>query len=50
SLTEAVIPGVKTIGASAFENCTSLSEIDLSNVTTVDANAFKGCTSLQTGN
>jgi len=39
---------IKTIGESAFENCTSLVEIEIpSGVTTIGKWAFKGCTGLE---
>ena len=37
-----------TIGASAFENCTSLTSFDLSRVTEIGDKAFKGCTDITT--
>ena len=49
SLTELNLPfGLKTIGANAFEGCTSLDFVLKASVTTIGANAFKGWTSEQT--
>lgn len=38
--------GVKTIGQSAFENCTGLTTVDIKEVQTIGSAAFKGCTAL----
>lgn len=38
---------VVTIGVGAFDECTSLSQIDLSNVATIGVGAFNECTSLR---
>lgn len=37
---------LQVVGAGAFRECRSLSNIDLSNVTSIGQNAFSGCTSL----
>ena len=52
SFSKIIAPAVKefTVGESAFENCSSLTEIDFSNVTetvTLERAAFKGCSSIQ---
>lgn len=40
--------GIKTIGFSAFENCTKLKKVIIpETVTTIDHSAFSGCTSLK---
>lgn len=40
--------GIKTIGSSAFENCTKLKKVIIpETVTTIDHSAFSGCTSLK---
>lgn len=49
SLTELNLPfGLRTIGANAFEGCTSLDFVLKASVTTIGANAFKGWTYEQT--
>ena len=37
---------VTTIGAGAFQSCTSLTNVDMSSVETIGAGAFQDCTSL----
>ena len=39
---------VTTIGSSAFQGCSGLTEIDLSNVTSIEYSAFQGCSELAT--
>jgi len=47
-ITEIVLPdSVKTIENSAFENCTSLSEVDLGSIESISFDVFTGCTSLE---
>lgn len=44
-------PGVTSVGAHAFENCTALSAVELpaeSQLLSVGSSAFRGCTSLET--
>ena len=41
-----VSDSIKTIGYSAFKNCTKLNRIDLANVTTLSFDIFENCTSL----
>ena len=46
-LTTVTIPStVKTIGRSAFRNCSALATIDLSNIETIGDNAFYNCSAL----
>lgn len=48
-LSSVILPkNIKTIGNNAFQNCTSLVEINIDSVETVGANAFNGCSSLAT--
>jgi len=42
----AYLPLAKTIGDSAFEGCTALTNADLENVTDIGVKAFKGCTGI----
>jgi hypothetical protein len=44
------LPGITTIGSSAFKGCTTLTTVNLPDATTIDPNAFGSCTGLTTVN
>ena len=46
SVQTVIIPGGRTIGSSAFKNCSSLTTVSMDNVSTIGQYAFAGCASL----